>query len=66
MNQVIKNSKGIPVAKIIPVSGKLMIELNNGKKLGFYDPKTNITTTYHGKKVGTGNLLTSLIPPGVL
>lgn len=35
--------------------------LANGSTLGFYDPKSNTTTSPTGETIGKGNLLTNLI-----
>lgn len=33
----------------------------NNRRLGYYDPDRNITFNHGGSRVGTGNLLTSLL-----
>ena len=60
-NQVLRDSKGIKIGEIQESSGKLIIRDAKGIKKGEYDPKTNITRNDRGIKVGTGNLLTSLL-----
>ncbi|HMT54936.1 MAG TPA: hypothetical protein PKD16_18000 [Saprospiraceae bacterium] len=60
-NQVLKNSKGVKIGEIQETGGKLVIKDAGGVKKGEYDPKTNTTKNYQGVKVGTGNLLTTLL-----
>lgn len=33
----------------------------SGRVLGFYNPKTNLTTTFSGKIIAEGNVLASLL-----
>ena len=44
-------------------AGKQTILDDRFHKLGYYDPRTNTTTDARFHKVGTGNLLASLLPP---
>jgi len=61
--QILKDSKGRPLGKIIEANGKLEILDASGKRLGRYDPKTDKTTDKNNRTVGSGNLLTALLAP---
>ena len=60
--QILKDAKGKVIGKIW-TSGHGVQELKDykGKKLGYYDPRTGITKTSNGRKVGKGNLLLTLL-----
>ena len=60
-NQVLRDSHGSKIGEIIESGGKLIIRDARGSKKGEYDPKSNVTRDAKGNKVGTGNLLTSLL-----
>lgn len=60
-NQILRDGKGIKIGEIQETGGKLVIRDARGIKKGEYDPKTNTTRDQRGSKVGTGNLLTSLL-----
>ena len=60
-NQVLRNNKGVKIGEIQETGGKLVIRDARGIKKGEYDPKTNTTRNERGIKVGTGNLLTTLL-----
>jgi hypothetical protein len=60
-NQVLRDSRGVKIGEIMEFGGKLIIRDARGVKKGDYDPKTNITRDARGAKVGTGNLLTTLL-----
>jgi len=60
-NQVLRNSKGVKIGEIQETGGKLVIRDAHGVKKGEYDPKSNTTRNEKGVKVGTGNLLTTLL-----
>jgi hypothetical protein len=61
-NQILKDAKGKVMGKIW-TSGHGVQELKDskGKKLGYYDPRTDVTKTRNGRKVGKGNLLLTLL-----
>lgn len=59
--QVLKDSRGNKIGEIREASGKLVIYDARGNKRGEFDPKTNTTKDARGNKVGTGNLLTTLL-----
>lgn len=61
-NQILKDAKGKVMGKIW-TSGHGVQELKDskGKKLGYYDPLTDVTKTRNGRKVGKGNLLLTLL-----
>jgi hypothetical protein len=60
-NQVLRDSRGVKIGEIQELAGKLIIRDSRGVKKGDYDPKTNTTRDERGVKVGTGNLLTTLL-----
>jgi hypothetical protein len=60
-NQVLKDKRGIRIGEISERSGKFIIRDAKGIKKGEFDPKTNVTRNAMGQKVGTGNLLTTLL-----
>ena len=49
------------LGKIDEFGGKLWIFDSHGNRLGQYDPKINATFDASGNRVGTGNLLTTLL-----
>ena len=60
-NQVLRDSRGTKIGEIQETGGKLVIRDARGSKKVDYDPKTNTTRDARGTKVGTGNLLTTLL-----
>jgi hypothetical protein len=60
-NQILKDARGVKIGEIHEVGGNLIIKDARGIKKGEYDPKNNTTRNERGIKVGTGNLLTSLL-----
>jgi hypothetical protein len=60
-NQVLRDRNGVKIGEIQEVGEKLIIRNASGIKKGEYDSKTNTTRNENGMKVGTGNLLTSLL-----
>lgn len=60
-NQVLKDSRGTRIGEIKEVGGKLTIYDARGTRKGEYDPKTNTTRDERGTRVGTGNLLATLL-----
>lgn len=63
--QILKNS-------VHHVIGYVDVDDHTGKqtlldewfhKLGYFDPKTNSTTDEYFRRIGTGNLLTTLLRP---
>ncbi len=59
--QELKDRNGHLIGKIAEEGGKLVIKDRNGHSKGKYDPKTNTTYDMNGHKIGTGNLLTTLL-----
>jgi hypothetical protein len=60
--QTLKNNKGFTIGKISTASsGVQTIKDPKGFTKGTYDPKTDTTKDAKGFKVGTGNLLTTLL-----
>ena len=60
-NQVLRDKRGIKIGEIKEIGGKLVIRDARGIKKGEYNPKSNTTRNERGIKVGTGNLLTTLL-----
>ncbi|MCL2462289.1 MAG: hypothetical protein FWF44_06445 [Defluviitaleaceae bacterium] len=60
-NQVLKDKTGRKIGEISEFGGKFIIKDATGRKKGEYDPKTNTTKDSTGRKVGTGNMLTTLL-----
>lgn len=61
-NQILRDSMGRKIGEIsTDSSGKKTIRDGLGRKQGVYDPKSNTTRDALGHKVGTGDLLASLI-----
>lgn len=60
-NQILKDKFNRKIGEIREVSGKLVIydSLNSFK--GTYNPKSNTTYDNLNRKVGSGNLLTTLL-----
>ena len=61
-DQALRGPGGKLIGKIKTLSdGKMEIRNPGGKLMGKYDPKSNVTRDSGGRKVGTGNLLTTLL-----
>ena len=60
-NQVLRDSRGVKIGEIQETGGRLVIRDARGVKKGEYDPKSNTTRDERGVRVGTGNLLTTLL-----
>ena len=60
--QILRDNHKNLIGYIKEESNQLVIRDKHRNLLGYYDPKTNITTDKHRNKVGTGNLLTTLLP----
>ena len=61
--QALKDSRGMKIGEIETDSqGRQKIYDSRGMKRGEYDPRTNKTKDERGMTVGTGNLLTTLLP----
>lgn len=62
--ETLKDSRYRAIAYIdTESSGKQVIMDKNYRRLGYYDPRTNVTQDAHYRRIGEGNLLTTLIPP---
>lgn len=59
MNQVLRDRNGRKIGEIIEMGNKKIIRDAFGRKLGEFDGK--VTRDDHGRLVGTGDLLTSLL-----
>jgi hypothetical protein len=60
--QMLKDSRGKWIGSITTQSNGIQIAKDaQGRRVGEYDPKTNVTKDVSGKRVGTGNFLSSLI-----
>jgi hypothetical protein len=60
-SQVLRDKQGHKLGEIREQGGRLVIVDAQGHRKGEYDPKTNTTRDAQGHRVGTGNLLTSLL-----
>ncbi len=61
VSHVLRDRGGRRLGEIKERDGILEIFNYSGRRMGSYDPKTNVTKDYSGKTVGTGNLLTTLL-----
>lgn len=61
MNQILRDRLGRKIGEIQDQGSKQIIRDHLGKKLGEFDGK--ITKDALGRKVGEGNLLTTLLKP---
>jgi hypothetical protein len=60
--QILRDSKGHTIGKIYTANdGVQTIRDARGHIAGSYDPKSNATRDAKGHKIGTGNLLTTLL-----
>ncbi len=57
----LRDNRGRLIGRIKETAGKQEIRNAQGKLLGRYDPKSNITRDAAGRRVGKGNLLTTLL-----
>ena len=59
---ILRNKIGNKIGSIkTHTDGKQELRSKIGNKLGTYDPKTNTTHNKLGNKIGSGNLLTTLL-----
>ena len=61
-SQVLRDRNNAKIGEIKEMGGRLVVFDKNNSKCGSFDPKTNITYDKRNTKVGTGNLLTTLLP----
>lgn len=62
--QDLRDRNGSKIGQIETRSdGVQVLRDKNGSKLGEYNPRDNTTRNKNGGKVGTGNLLTTLLRP---
>lgn len=60
--EVLRDPRGNKIAEIETRSdGVQILRLPNGKRLGEYTPRENVTRKANGDRVGQGNLLTMLL-----
>jgi len=57
----LKDSSGKKVGEIKDRGDKQVLYDANGRLQGEYDSSSNTTRDAHGRRVGTGNLLTTLL-----
>lgn len=60
-DQFLRDRSGNMIGRITEFGGKLWIYDARGNRLGQYDPKINVTFDASGNRIGTGNLLTTLL-----
>ena len=61
MTRVLKDNHGIKIGEIRVSGSKQIIFDSSGRKMGEYDEDTDMTKDRNGRKVGSGNLLSSLL-----
>ena len=59
--EFLRDKSGNLIGQIQEIGGKLYIFDSGGNRLGHYDPNINVTFDASGNRVGTGNLLTTLL-----
>jgi hypothetical protein len=59
--QILRDRGGKRLGEIRERDGILEIFSYSGRRMGSYDPRTNVTKDYSGKTIGAGNLLTTLL-----
>jgi len=59
--EVLRDRAGRRIGEIETVSGKQILRDEYGNRLGEYDPHTGMTRDRFGNRVGTGNLLLTLL-----
>ena len=63
--EVLRDARGNRLGEFERQSnGVIVLRDSNGNRRGSYDPRDNVTRDANGNRVGTGNLLTRLLPPG--
>lgn len=60
-SQILKDKSGRVIGRIDEEGGKYVLKDRSGKRLGYYNPKTDKTFDKSGKSVGKGNLLDALL-----
>ncbi len=58
---VLKDSSGKKIGEIKDQGSRQKAYDAQGRLLGTYDSKTNVTLDAHGRRLGTGNLLATLV-----
>ena len=61
MVQILRTASGVKIGEIIDEGNKLVSPSTTNVKKGYYDKSTNLTYSASNVKVGTGNLLTTLL-----
>lgn len=61
MGQILRNSLSVKIGEIREVGDKLIIYSASNVKKGHYDIKNNTTYNASNVKIGTGNLLATLL-----
>lgn len=60
-DQILRDRSGNMIGRITEWSGKYLLYDRSGNRLGQYDPKINATFDASGNRVGSGNILTTLL-----
>jgi hypothetical protein len=61
-DRILKDNRGLTIGRISTASNGIQtIKDARGLTKGTYDPKTDVTKDARGLKVGTGNLLATLL-----
>ena len=61
--EILRDRFGNRIGEIETVNGRQILRDKNGNRLGEYDPETRVTRDRVGNRVGTGNLLVTLLKP---
>jgi hypothetical protein len=59
--QILRDSRGVKIGEIQEQGSYLIIRDARGVKKGEYDTRNNTTYNERGVRIGTGNLLTTLL-----
>lgn len=61
MEQVLKDNRGHILGRLNETSLEIVLNDEYGRRLGVYNKRENATYDAHGHRVGSGNLLGTLI-----
>jgi len=61
-NEILRDRMGGRIGEIEHQNDKLVLRDAMGHRLGEYSPRDNTTRDATGARIGTGNLLTTLLP----
>ena len=61
--EVLRDGRGNRIGEIETVNVKQILRDRHGNRLGEFDPGNNVTRDHNGNRIGTGNLLVTLLKP---